>query len=230
MLYASLSILLSTCVIQRMCFHLLSCNVCVAVHVRSCLFVLLYAWMVSVVCMLDVVVAAKVHVCEKSYVRSFLVCTCMPTYVPREDGLWNGCTGDFEDARGGVYFDCCNAFLPLMVGGDPYVCARAFIEDNALCMLTYILTCASCYFALERAMEVSLAASSTSTKKRKKQHYDLLLKALRRGKWKAFRVHIVVLDSIAWPVWDAPATVVRPPWFVGQRAESDTCIYHSGCG
>lgn len=103
------------------------------------------------------------------------------------------CAGDFANARGGVYFQCCNAFLPVVSGGDPFSLARAFIEDNAICMLNYILLCASSYTALRRAAETACKANqkkesgSQSTPQFLQRHAEVLADVLS-GKVKAFRV------------------------------------------
>lgn len=80
-----------------------------------------------------------------------------------------------------------------MDGGDPFACSRAFIEDNAICMLGYILLCASAYTDTRRADELAY-----NPKKQKgppapgvvpfKAIHDELLKAILNGSIKAFRV------------------------------------------
>lgn len=92
-----------------------------------------------------------------------------------------------------MYFECCNAFLPLVAGSDPFACARAFIEDNSSCMLTYIMVSASAYTALRCAAEEDFARrkkKAVAHGQISKAHADILHDIIK-GIEKAFMVRLL---------------------------------------
>ena len=88
-----------------------------------------------------------------------------------------------------------------MTGGDPFVCARAFIEDNALCLLNFLLLSAASYTALYRAAELEFAASKnkkpSETDCNISEEHAALLAAIRAGDIKPFRV-CCVINPLSW--------------------------------